>query len=42
MYYNFVRPHKTLNLEKNLGITPAMAAGVAVRAWKIEDIVNLI
>jgi len=41
MYYNFVRPHKTLNQEKNLGITPAMAAGVAVRPWKIEDIVEL-
>ena len=42
MYYNFCRPHKTLNLEKSLGITPAMAAGVASRAWKIEDIVSLI
>lgn len=41
MYYNFVRPHKTLNQEKNLGMTPAMAAGVAVRPWKIEDIVSL-
>ncbi len=42
MYYNFCRPHKTLNKEKNLGITPAMAAGVSGRAWKIEDIVKLV
>lgn len=41
MYYNFCRPHKTLNKEKNLGITPAMAACVATRAWTIEDIINL-
>lgn len=42
MYYNFCRPHKTLNKERNLGITPAMAAGVTVRQWKIEDIIELI
>jgi IS1 family transposase len=41
MYYNFVRPHKTLNQERNLGITPALAAGVASRAWGIEDIIGL-
>ncbi|SRR5258708_3350762 len=41
MYYNFCRPHKTLNLKKNLGITPAMAAGITNRAWKIEDILRL-
>lgn len=41
MYYNFCRPHKTLNLKRNLGITPAMASGVANRIWKIEDIVEL-
>ena len=41
MYYNFVRPHKTLNQERNLNITPAMAAGVAGRQWKIEDIIGL-
>lgn len=31
MYYNFVRPHKTLNKDKNLSITPAIAAGIAIR-----------
>lgn len=41
MYYNFCRPHKTLNLKKALGVTPAMAAGVTNRIWKIEDIINL-
>lgn len=41
MYYNFCRPHRTLNLKRNLGITPAMAAGVANRAWTIEDIIYL-
>jgi IS1 family transposase len=41
MYYNFVRPHKTLNLERNLNMTPSMAAGVTNRAWKVEDIVLL-
>ena len=41
MHYNFVRPHGTLNLEKNICMTPAMAAGVAVRPWKIEEIVML-
>ena len=41
MYYNFCRPHKTLNLKRNLGITPAMASGVVKRVWKIEDIVEL-
>src|SRR5439155_19630435 len=42
MYYNFCRPHKTLNLKRNLGITPAMAAGVTEHAWKIEEIVSLV
>ncbi len=41
MYYNFCRPHRTLNLKRNLGITPAMASGVTNRIWKIKDIVNL-
>lgn len=42
MYYNFCRPHKTLNQERNLNITPAMAAGVASRQWRVEDIVLLL
>lgn len=41
MYYNFCRPHKTLNEKRNLGITPAMAAGVTNKRWTIEDIVRL-
>lgn len=41
MYYNFCRPHKTLNPKKAVGITPAMAAGVSEKIWKIEDIIRL-
>ncbi len=41
MYYNFCRPHKTLNLKRNLDITPAMAAGVADHQWSVEEIVAL-
>lgn len=40
-HYNFIRPHKTLNQERNLGITPAMAARVTNRAWTIRDLVEL-
>jgi IS1 family transposase len=36
MYHNFVRKHQTL------GTTPAVAAGIAKRAWKVEDMVDLI
>jgi IS1 family transposase len=36
MYYNFARVHKTL------GVTPAMAAGVADHAWTLEEIIGLI
>lgn len=36
MHYNFVRIHKSLR------VTPAMAAGVTDRVWKIDDIVNLV
>jgi hypothetical protein len=35
-FYNFVRDHKTLRMP------PALAAGVADHAWKMEDIVALI
>jgi IS1 family transposase len=40
MYYNFCRPHKTLN-PKAVGITPAMAAGVSSKRWTLEDIIYL-
>ena len=36
MYHNFVRVHQTL------GTTPAVAAGLVSRKWKIEDMVDLI
>jgi len=35
MYYNFARVHKTL------GVTPAMAAGIADHVWTVEEIVSL-
>jgi len=36
MYYNFVRIHGSLR------VTPAMAAGVTSRLWKIEDMLALL
>ncbi|WP_298915777.1 IS1 family transposase [uncultured Algimonas sp.] len=36
MYYNFVKIHKTLKC------TPAMAAGVTLNLWNMEDVVKLI
>jgi IS1 family transposase len=36
MYHNFVRVHQTL------GTTPAVAAGIAKRKWKLSDMVDLI
>jgi IS1 family transposase len=36
MHYNFVRIHQTLR------VTPAMAAGVTDRLWRIEDLVTLL
>ncbi len=35
MHYNFARVHKTL------GMTPAMAAGIADHVWSLEEIVRL-
>jgi IS1 family transposase len=36
MFYNFARPHKTV------GMTPAMAAGVADHKWSLEEIAALL
>ncbi|MCP4680650.1 MAG: IS1 family transposase [Deltaproteobacteria bacterium] len=43
MAYNFVKPHGTLT-KRACGhpTTPAMAACVATKAWKIEDVVGLL
>jgi hypothetical protein len=43
MIYNFVRPRITLT-KANHGdpVTPAMAAKVATKAWKLEDVVDLL
>ena len=35
-YYNFIRPHKTL------GMTPAMAAGLADSRYDMEWVIDLI
>lgn len=41
MYYNFCRSHQSLNLKRNLGITPAMAEDITDHKWSIEEIVKL-
>jgi len=43
MAYNFVKPHRTLT-KKNGGHpqTPAMAAGIAMKAWGYGDVVALL
>jgi IS1 family transposase len=42
MHYNYCRPHQTLTKAKGgIHVTPAMAAGVTDRVWKIADIVAL-
>ena len=38
-YYNFCRPHKSLG---RIHTTPAMAAGLTDRVWKLEDLVAII
>ena len=39
MYYNFCRPHLALG---RVHRTPAMAAGLTDRVWKLEDLVAII
>lgn len=41
MYYNFCRSHKTLNLKRALGITPAMAAGVTDHQWTVAELIKM-
>jgi IS1 family transposase len=42
MYYNYCRPHQTLTKARGgIHTTPAMAAGVADRVWKVEEILAL-
>jgi hypothetical protein len=36
LHYNFVRFHKTLRM------SPAMAAGVTRRLWKMNDVVEML
>ena len=39
MYYNFCKPHRTLTKEAGgIKTTPAKAAGLTDRVWKIEDL----
>jgi IS1 family transposase len=42
MAYNFCRPHMTLTKAAGGVTTPAIAAGVAERVWKMEDVVALL
>ncbi|MCY4484123.1 MAG: helix-turn-helix domain-containing protein [Spirochaetaceae bacterium] len=39
MYYNYCRPHKTLG---RIHTTPAMAAKLTDRVWKLEDLIAII
>lgn len=42
MAYNFVTPHGTLTKARGgLKTTPAMAAGITKRPWKVEDIISM-
>ena len=38
-YYNFSRPHKSLG---RIHTTPAMAAGLTDRVWRLEDLVGIV
>ncbi|MBI4419436.1 MAG: hypothetical protein HY560_01315 [Gemmatimonadetes bacterium] len=43
MAYNFCRSHETLTKARGgIGTTPAMAARVADRVWKVQDMVGLL
>ena len=42
MYYNFCRSQQKKNKNRALGITPAMAAGLADHQWQVGEIVQLL
>ncbi len=43
MYYTFCRKHETLTQARaGVHCTPAMAAGVTNRVWKVSDMVALL
>lgn len=43
MYYNFCRSHETVTKARGgIRTTPAMAAGVSDRVWKVSDVVSLL
>jgi IS1 family transposase len=41
-YYNFCRAHGTLSKKAGKPTTPAMAAGLAVKPWTVEDMLSLL
>jgi IS1 family transposase len=41
-YYNLCRPHSSIRTKGNNRITPAMAAGLEKRQWKIEELLALL
>lgn len=42
MFYNYCRPHTTLNkTRKGIKTTPAMAAGLTDHVWTVEEILEL-
>lgn len=41
-HYNLCRPHVSFRTERNNRVTPAMAAGLNGRQWRIEDLLALL
>ena len=42
IHYNMVRPHLSLRTKGDNQVTPAMAAGLSSRPWKMERLVELL